>query len=241
MKRSNLLAALVGILLLICSASEKDFDPQYPGKFSMDGNTGWKNVAQQSLGLAAIAFYRVYERWPSSWKEIQETGIFQRDLFGPKFQPINPDDGSLDFNYDVVYRLGEGGVPVIGAMAGSKAVENRLSEPTTYSAKLRSVATKFPEFDEQYWLSDTKRLVQLALMLQLHQAVREYTLAKGTAPKSSSDVLASGWSPLSETSKSPFTGKPFKFDGSPNDFVFSKGSIYPTDNKGKRIEVYGAW
>jgi hypothetical protein len=227
-------------LILVCSAASDNFHSQYPGRFSVNGSSGWKNVALQSLSLAVIAYYRVHERWPKDWKEVKSSGIFQQDLFGPEFQPVSPDDGKLDFEYDVFYRL-EGGVPTILSMAGGKAITSQIKTPKTYRQKLTAWASKFPQYDANYWLNDPKRLVHLAHMMQLQQAVREYTNTNNRKPTTVQEILTSGWSPLSETSKSPYSGKPYRFDGSANDFKFVAGNLTPVDNAGRPVELYGMW
>jgi hypothetical protein len=207
---------------------------------SKDGSR-WKDVAFVQVQRGVKAFYKVYERWPASWKEVAESRIYQAPLYGPQFQVIDPDDKRADFYMDIVYQ--PGATPKVYTFAGSKHYISNVKAPEPYSGCLPRFAGYFPEFDSNYYLADQRRLKMLAIVFLLDLALADYYDAHGRVPETLEQLFSSGFSPINETSVNPLTGRRFRFDGSANDFrVERKGDQWyflPVNGQGRAEQLRG--
>jgi hypothetical protein len=223
---------------LTAAQPANQYPPEYPG---IRGKTK-RNIAQAQADIAIKQFYRVYERWPNNWQEVKDSLIFQSDLIGRQMQVIDPDDGNVDFKWDVVYEGGSS--PRIHTLLGDGKVKTYvLQRPDTYREWLPNVQKQHPTFDANYYLSDKKRLAMVSIMVQLQAySFTEYFDHHKEWPKSVSAVLAEGYSPIKAGSTNPLTGKPFKFDGSANDILVRNSgqllTLVPMDHQGNQPPIY---
>jgi hypothetical protein len=183
---------------------------------------GISYTADQNVIAVQVAlqyFYKVYGRWPSSWSEVRNSKLFQRDLksLNKRRMLIDPDDGRLDFLNDIVYLPGT--APQVLVTLGGRKQKLPLTPPTTYKYSLPTIEKAAAGFRAQGFLSNEARLIRLGILGQLNTL----TDANGANLPNLESMLKHPSSPIDKKSVNPVTGSPFKFDGSPNDIWVREG------------------
>jgi hypothetical protein len=198
------------------------------------------NVTAIEWGLQG--FYKVNGRWPSNWKEVRQSLIYQTDLYtvDDKRRRIDPDDGSLDFAGDIVYVPRS--FPFLIYKGKVLPQHVRLVPPQEYKQSLPLVEQGFrtgahinwqPRVSRNYgfradkFLSNKDRLVQLAILGELRELSDESMHQLGFTMFTIDNLLKAQGSPIDRSSTNPVTRKPFKFDGSANDVMVMNGPEGP--------------
>ncbi|MEZ5337824.1 MAG: hypothetical protein R3F46_06120 [bacterium] len=238
------LANLVVMLMVvfICSgynarAAEQypEWHPDYPGNGPGDSHV---YIGMQSVKLGVFYFRKVYERWPESWQEVRDSGIFQADIPGFDLVPLNPDNPDLTDYGQVYYEApeGPGSNPVVHTvdyMGGFHI----LHEPangymTTYRLSFQDYDNKLNEsvdtdFRYSSYLENESQLKQFAILGIMTQNIGLFRSVNGRLPYDMQEFMSSGFSPVDSESINPVTGQPFRFDGSVGD---ARYEIMPDGN-----------
>jgi hypothetical protein len=209
--------------------------PEGKGEINYDGTY---------LMSGARHFYRVFGRWPQSWREICECGLFQARLMLPGGSEIDPDDPAPPAAPgEVRYRpAADGGsTPTIlvcfassagqpAAPAAVSAVEVRstpLEPGRTYAAIFQAKiaiqnAQVAAAMNKQaaYLAGDQKRLLQLALGDMILDGLMLYRMVHGDYPRTWQEFIGSGLSPVGAGSLNPLTGQLLRCDGSIGDYFY---------------------
>ena len=222
--------------------SRQGFSADYPG-MSSDGSV--RDVALWGVQAGVQAYYRVYGRWPANWQEVRGAGLFDVDLVGFEMQTIFPDAGRFDFASDLyydsnpnsdgkaqIYQLAiRGGT---GAQARTRAIEFPSG---TLGDSLRWIANERGDNGPLQYAEDEGWLKRLALSAILEMSVYQYRSIKGAFP-TPQEFLDSGLGPIGSNSINPYTGKPYRLDGSPFDFNMvieeDRVDIYAVEGNGGR-------
>jgi len=168
-------------------------------------------------------YYQVYERWPVHWLEVAQSGLVQAPLQSDAGEPINPDDGRLDFFGDITYEYvpGVSGPQVSIMLDRSLATPHvtALSPPLSYRELFAAVP---PALQPSLPSADDKaRLLQLGLTALCHEGISRYASAHANIfPGSWEQFLDSGFAPLTDTSINWLTGEVFYGDGRANDLLY---------------------
>lgn len=200
----------------------------YPGNWTRsDGQTVVGiNIALALVQEGVYAYFYSIGEWPESWSAVIDSGICQVPLTSPQGYSIDPDDGSLDFMWDVSY------IPTDGYYSPPKTVAIMdIDGPYTSTDPFESirsletiVETKDPERAMRYQgLIDNPDWRKLAGIRRLcNKMILRYNMLKHDWP-SWEEFHSSMWSPINSASINPLTKQGFRFDGSPNDLQV----IYP--------------
>jgi hypothetical protein len=216
--------ALVTALTFFASVSRADEAPRgYPGNWVRpDGKiVVGTNIALRLVQEGVYAYQYAYGTWPASWSEVTEAGICQVSLMSPQGYQINPDDGNLDFMWDVVYIPADGyyGPPKTSTIMDVDGPYNSL-DPFELNDSLEQMVAKMkPEQAAQYQgLVENRDWRTLAAIRRYsNNMIIEHYYLKGW-PKWD-EFFGSLWCPIDSSSVNPLTGEGFKLNGSPNDFA----------------------
>lgn len=180
-----------------------------------------------------VADYRLRGHWPERWADVVAEGIFQTRLTSPDGSVIEPDDGHLDFMYDLVYEPSEdlqGVAHCWFAFDDEGLVTKRtdLEPGQTYAdyfeiseQVIRQAGDDPPVERYQDYLGDDNMLRLFAILHCLNRgSVWIYTNLVGGYPPSAEALIDSGYSCVDMNSINPVTGLPFRFDGSPGDIGY---------------------
>jgi hypothetical protein len=198
--------------------------------------TRWPSPAQAGARAGITAFHKVYERWPISWAEVVESGIWQTPLRSYDGAIVNPDDLRNDFAGDVYYDVSGDHPKLVFAEThtpdGPESMVHEFSVGGTYSGQFAKMGGEFSTVAN--YLQDEKRMVQFGILSAARSMLIYHKSVFGDYPKSMEEFRTSGLSPVDSRSVNPVTGRTFKFDGSANDVYFKY--IAPQPNKdGKMI------
>lgn len=98
-------AAIVAVLVLGYGAAFAE-----SSAWQMDDYPGFdrENLTLANYGATLVvsgvqAHHRVWGQWPSSWREVVEAQLVQIPLLSLDGQIIDPDDGTLDSTWDLLY------------------------------------------------------------------------------------------------------------------------------------------
>jgi hypothetical protein len=215
------------------------------------GATQFVSPADTFVLAAPRAYLSVYGRWPSSWGEIQDSGLIQVPLCALKGVPINPDDMHYDGSWDKVYYAPVDGSPRIGLGITTLGIEQVmwLSKPqglVTYDQRLRHALDPQSGYDlslyegfEKYVGNEPfQRLLGLCAMCE--EGLMLYKQAYGHNPASWQQFVESGLAPIDSNSVNPLTGGRIFGDGRANDIHFETADtnhlalVYPTGPDGNR-------
>lgn len=177
------------------------------------------------LAVAPVAYYKVYGEWPENWSAIADAGLFQVSLASASGEPIDPDDGSFDFNGDMAYHYrGPQTKPLIqraGARGGLIVQAEEVADaPYSYAHYLTNFG--YEEQAELYGplVEQPERLKMFALQRMLIFAVGWFSRLHGRVPLTWKEFMTSGLTPIDEHSVNPITGGPFYGDGRASNFLF---------------------
>ena len=85
-------------------SSDYKVDPNYPAIIDGTNGRGFFVHAEEIISISLTAFMMRYDRLPTSWQEVVDKGFASdRYLMAPDGRRIDPDDGKLDFEFDVTY------------------------------------------------------------------------------------------------------------------------------------------
>lgn len=199
---------------------------------------------------ATMRYYMVYGRWPGSWEDVRTAGLCLTETRTPAGRPVDPDDGSLDFDDDFIFQPPLDGKPphLVLRLDASESgiIDQAVPTPLTYSDVLGRLEEGNPGYDlVNSYLSDPARLTQWAIAGQLTHRIQTFRYLKGRFPKTLDEFLASGMAVVDTTSINPLTGRTYAGDGSANDFYYEyiddevTPTIHPMDADGEpcRIQI----
>jgi hypothetical protein len=227
------------------SEDEYGFAEEYPG-IASDGS----KIVDVSVGMVQLGiqyYFKVYGEWPDNWGEVVEKGLCQVPLVGYRMELINPDDGSFDFNGDVVYdstEQADGSVIVSEVIdIDGYVVKNIPVTPPVDYSELLPVLLEFEgsrnlsaQFADENWLR------QFAATGMIRERVLLYIDLEGGVPCSLNDLIVHGLSPYDYDSVNPLTGREYSFDGRALDIYYDpidldSFEVLPVDGNGKLPEV----
>lgn len=190
----------------------------YPGRSTFDGRILDLPFSSAQFGLHA--FQQVFGRWPQTWSEVVEAGLWQARLYGPQFETIDPDDREIDFGGDVVYEH---------LATGPKLHTMRRTLQTIPLYKVRSFKESYQRIvdaglggspADAALLEDESRLKLLAIVGACKSTLDNYTRLHRYPPATFDAFLRSGFGPISADSINPVTGQRFYGDGRANDVSY---------------------
>lgn len=221
---------LIAALLLIPNTDvhAEATRPQYHADYPGNGDGFHVYIGMQSVKLGVFYFHKVYERWPTSWQEVRDSGIFQAEIPGFDLLPLNPDNPDLTDFGQVYYEApsSPGSNPVVHTVDYMGGFHIRHEPANGY---MTSYADSFRDYDvnliEQThsdfrysdYLRDTNKLKLFAILGIITQNISLYQSVKGGLPADMQDFMSSGFSPVDANSINPVTDRPFRFDGSVGD------------------------
>ncbi|MCB1218107.1 hypothetical protein KDL44_11985 [bacterium] len=232
-RQTGNIALILTTLLLLCNApsSARDISAaDYPG----NGNGVIVNVAQAMVSKASSRYYRVYGRFPSSWSELLDSGILDVELRGYQLQPMDPDDGSLDYPSDVYFENNKGQAFCHWLNPLTEQPHRiRLQFPSTYGkdlAEMSEVLQLPAEVDVllRNYASDEQQLLQFAQLGLIRDFLGIYRDLHGNWPASMEQFMDSGLSPVGPGTLNPLTGQPYRYDCSAGDIRFIVSNGYAT-------------
>jgi hypothetical protein len=253
----------IGLLasLLVCAWSAAPTDEaasKTPGQMrataakppAVDGDETMDILfAQSHIVSGAVYYYKVYGQWPLTWNEVVSAGLCQTELLTPAGLPVNPDDGSLDFQYDCTYKCdARQSNPAVAVSLDFKNGGTHSAEipaPRSYAFTLSFIEPGSPgyEFVESY-RSDPERLKQWAIVGMIWLGLRQYRDLHGDYPHDLQEFLQSGIGTVDAASINPVTNEVIKGDGSANDIVYEyvdipdvMPTILPVDADGERCRI----
>jgi hypothetical protein len=228
-KMNQMLLALISIILLSSTAVASDeyptWHPDYPG--NGPGGSHFY-IGMQSVKLGLFYFHKVYERWPSSWQEVRDSGIFQAEIPGFDLMPLNPDNSEIT-DYGQVYYSPPSNPesnPVVMTAEYLNGFHIRVEPANGY---MKTYAVSFRDYDEHNadkpgreaiyssYLNDENLLKLFAILGIMTQNIGLFQNVNGHLPVDMQEFMASGFSPVDANSINPVTGQPFRFDGSVGD------------------------
>jgi hypothetical protein len=239
MRFGSILLALITITLtygiyagsrspLALAAETTIVSPDYPwlnddGTYLQFASYWVKNGAQQ--------YYRLNGRWPDSWHEVVEAGLFDAIMVNLQNQPIDPDATEIKNYGDVRYLPAQGsGDPQLVLAFYNDGMRTKfyaIPRPQTLAEQAADAAQQLnAKGDTQSASQLTQAMAsdqvkqQHALSVMLQRGVEMYAVAFNHYPDSIAELLGSGIGPFTPGSINPLTGQPFKGDGSPLDFSY---------------------
>jgi hypothetical protein len=215
------------------------FDVKYPG-----WNDDFTSVEEVSSTLAAWGvsyYYKIHGSWPKSWNQVVSDGIVQTPILGWMLENINPDDPSLDF-------LGDFYLDTSYCSAGRNPflrILTNYSGPYIYHKKCPKPSNTylevFAEIDERFYQGGDsfesqfpnldEQMKMFAIIGMAKKGIGLYFTIHGDFPKSWTEFINSGLSPVNETSINPITGSRIYGDGRANDIYYK----YTVNEDGKPI------
>jgi hypothetical protein len=206
-------------------------DQSYLGR--QKGSHAFVNVASHNVQVGLLMFYRLKERWPTSWQEVAVSGIWQTPLLGYKNESIDPDDRRLDFWGDVQYDPSSDPPRVISLSFINGAVKNEhvvMRPIRTYRELFKKIDDSEGGNRYSALLADKQRMLQFSIIGGIRRNLSFYKDIHRDYPRTFREFLESGLGPIDTGSRNPVTGLPFGGLGKPNDILY----VYkPSVSKGQ--------
>jgi hypothetical protein len=231
-----------------------------PGTVPVENYPGWDakhrgfhNVAFFLVGAGVKQFYKLHGRWPATWVEVRQQGIFQVNLIGFDGQIIDPDDGACSTIGDVQYRRSaDGSKALITILDGRGRPEfhtyDQNSVPATYARIFQVADSKHRTKWFTITGADKMRLRSYALVGMIRKSLLLYEMVHGDYPKTWNQFVESRLSPVDLGAVNPASLKTIDGKGGPNDIEYryyppkgqkrSSFSIHLRGPDGKK-EAYG--
>ncbi|MEZ5337875.1 MAG: hypothetical protein R3F46_06375 [bacterium] len=221
-----LLCAMLLLCLPAAAAETSDIPADYPGLVAdPDGNPRLAASVSSWVARECIsAFHYAYDAWPRSWQDVRDSGICQKELFSPDGRVIDPDDGSLDFHWDIQFMpVADGKAPRLLIWEKRDGREPEIVEQALNATiSLQQTLANMSGESEEYYaplIADREWRRLEAIKRCCNNLARWQQRLSGQA--SAVDFLNSEWSPVSTASVNPLTGRRFRFDGSAHDLSVS--------------------
>lgn len=180
----------------------------------------------------ARQFYLAFGRWPQSWREVCDSGLFQARLVLADGHEVDPDSQAPLKEGETRYipPAKEDEAAQIATLLDPKVGEHQqaLETPLSYKDMFNAmyllqedsaVAKQMQDYFNGV-LADPKRVLQFAVGGMLEQGLGLYKSIHGDYPPDWAAFLASGLSPAGTDAVNPATGKPLRCDGGPGDFSY---------------------
>jgi hypothetical protein len=184
------------------------------------------DAASSLIQYSLHAYYRLHGSWPGSWKEVVDSGLFTGTLTTPAGQVTDPDDKRLDFVNDLYYdpTVQDGNVLVLAQIgSASHPLQYIWMTPcATYDYRLQDAASNDSSGCYSAYLKDSKRQQQFAQLFLLSRGTDLFVMVKNRLPDSITDLVNSGLCSFSTMPLNPYTGLPYRCDGSANDIIYKK-------------------
>ena len=235
--RSYLLAIATVISVLLVrsptAAEEPIVSPDYPG---LKANGGLLVVASSEVQAAVAAYQKVFGRMPDSWREVRESGLFDKPLHAFDMQEIDPDDSSIDFRGDLYLdfqTLREESTAALllslWAPQGNEISRTRIEKTEPYEFTFNAIRNYL--HPDEYglsvldaWQADEAQRIQFGQIHMLMRGLWDYKDIRGEYPQDLQQLVAAGLGPLTAGSLNPVTGEPYRFDGSPGDILYERSA-----------------
>jgi hypothetical protein len=216
--------------------------PDYPGRDAISRKL-W-DVTGRSVRLGVTSYHAVFERWPATWQEVVDSGLWQSPVVGIGMEDVDPDDVSLDFYSDLYYEA-----PVVSGKAGRihqlEGIDGlKISHHEIWIGEpLPKMLRNFEKsigLDADKYLSDVRWLKFIALRNATRSSIGIFKSIHGRYPRDGNEFLRSGLGPIDFNSVNPLTGGAFYLDGRELDFHYklsddgSSFEFYHVEEVGKR-------
>ena len=196
-----------------------------------DGS-GLLHVEAMWIVCGARQFYLAFGRWPASWREVVDSGLFQARLIAADGHEVDPDSAAPLAEGEARYLppAKEGEAAQVGTLLDPEAGEKQqaLEVPLTYKDMFNAmyllqedpaVAKQMRDYFDAV-LADDKRVLQFAMGGMLEQGLGLYKSIHGDYPPDWAAFIASGCSPVGASAINPATGQPIKGDGGAGDYSY---------------------
>jgi len=203
-----------------------------PGRSQREGVVGIDYTRYWPLAGLRL-YYELYGKWPASWAAVVEAGLFDAELVTTDGTVLDLDDPSLDFYFDMHYIPPTGdelrACLVYALDADAETVKNEyIDPPATIREKLfwqsGTLAGNKDEVDSVRYITesikDREWLRRVAIGSMLQRGISLYKFVHGHLPYSWEEYVASGLAPITAESINPFTGNPYRGDGSAGDYLY---------------------
>lgn len=221
-KSTVLVLVTFAVMFTVGTAHASDITPAstYPG-WNRTG-TMWTNVALHQVQTGVTLFYQVYERWPSSWREVTSSGLWQTPLRGYDNSTVDPDDGQVNGFGDLYYNPQQDPPRIhFWHFAAGNGIETViLSKPQTLRNRLNELDAHYGDTSVSSSLGEERRLILYGVTEGIRRTLPIYRDLKGNYPMSFSELLQSGLFPIDRRSVNPLTGAAFTGNGAANDILY---------------------
>jgi len=268
-RKSTAIIGLAGLILVIAvsvnpvSGTEGGTfvpSPDYPGWLQKgDDQQGYMDFAAGHMNWALHSYYRVYERWPATWSELVDKGLFQVDLIALSGDVIDADDGTFDCFGDVYYfppnrYTDDAFIAKINYLNGMTVSYLKIKAPKPYDQHFRELweqygaKGRYENSKFAYWVKTEDHKKFIGLLSVCMWALRTYYSVHGDYPHTWQEFLDSGLAPIDADSVNPLTGGPIYADSRPLDLSYeyfpAKNSqpqyfmLMPVDEFGEKPDVW---
>ncbi|MEZ5337873.1 MAG: hypothetical protein R3F46_06365 [bacterium] len=245
----NILFLIICFFSIALPAFAKEPPAGYPGNYvNRDGQEVLgMNIALLLVQEGVYAYHYAMGEWPASWADVVDAGFCQVDLVSPEGQSINPDDGNIDFTWDVVYVPSNDYYdPPKNVTLIDKGGPSTSLQPYVENNTFQEVVAGLSPDDAEHYVGlinnvDWRKLA--AIRRYCNRMMMYDQMIHGAWPEWS-DFYESAWSPIDSKSINPLTNMQFRIDGSPNDFAImtvnqqGRQSVQLTDSNGEVSLVF---
>jgi hypothetical protein len=180
----------------------------------------------------ARQFFLAFGRWPASWREVRDCGLFQARLIAADGHEVDPDAATPPLPGEVRYipPATADATPQVATLADEKqgVQQQALEAPLSYKDLFNALyllqqdeaqaKAMHAYFDGV--LADDKRVLQFAMAGMLDQGFGLYRIAHGDYPPDWAALTHSGLSPVGPGAVNPATGQPLYGDGRAWDYTY---------------------
>jgi hypothetical protein len=189
------------------------------------------HFAQMTAGIKA--YYALHERWPANWAAVKQDGLVTVPLVSPQGIVLDPDDGRLDCDFDLIYNAKpDGSDPdciLLHAKCDKRPIRLKLVKPPTYRTILlqldRARAKRNPGSGQTFtaWLDDPARMKLFAISMINNSLLVAFHGTKAGRVDSWQAFVASGCASVTPADVNPLTGQSWQGSGGPDNLVWDHG------------------
>jgi hypothetical protein len=194
------------------------------------------NAARYYVDHAPVYYHAIFGRWPATWSEVKQSGLFQNELISYAGNKIDPDDRKLDGLYDIVYSYSTRSNQPPSVHEYFEAA-GRPERVTSLCAAIQPLAELVGNSDYRQLANNRDAQVHLALASMLNMSIMFFETKHDRYPATWDELLQSGLAPLGTGSSSALTGKKFQGSGAAGDFAFK----VIRDDEGNSTGAFVTW
>lgn len=218
-------AFAVAFILLLQSGSlcAAEVTPGYGGAITDESGQArvYTNIALRLVQEGVYAYKYTFGIWPDSWQSVRDSGLCQVSLISPEGLSIDPDDGTLDFMWDVSYIRAEDYFNLPKTLTIMDINGPYVStDPFEQISSLEEIVAKMPaERATKYTglLNNTDWRIMAGIRRYFNRMLVHNRRVRSDWP-GWQDFVNSEWTPVGYQSVNPLTDELFHFDGRANDF-----------------------